>query len=144
MKFIRYTLCVFAALLLLLTSANVVAACSYSTGEEACDDKFGGACPSTGKWCGYEDCLGRNFGDEAMFIGAGKYPKIWIAETDGTIIGSPVAPCSFTTNNGISIIEMGGMAHCAAILVTDDHLYWELFASIRETECVAWIECKCY
>ena len=144
MNFIRYTFCVFAALLLVLASANVIAACTYSTGEEACLDKFGGACPSTGKWCGYKDCLGRNFGEEAMFIGAGKYPKIWIAETDGTIVESPVLPCSFTTNNGISIIEMGDMAHCAAILVTDDHLYWELFASIPETECVAWTECKCY
>jgi len=143
MKFIRHAVYVVAALLLLFASANAFADCGYSSGEEACFDKFGDACSSTGKWCLDKDCLGRNFGDEVMFIGAGKYPKIWIAETDGVIVESPVLPCSFTTNNGISIIQMGDMPHCATILVTEDHLYWELFASIPETECVAWLECKC-
>lgn len=87
---------------------------------------------------------GRNFGEEAMFIGAGKYPKIWVAETDGTFIDSIGRPCDLSTNDGVSIIKMGDWDHCAVILLTDEHLYFELFASIPEIECVAWAECKCY
>ena len=141
---IRLVACCAGILLCLVGVESTFASCGYTSGEEACEIILGGACPSTGKWCGDKDCLGRNFGEEAMFIGAGKYPKIWIAESDGTFMELSARPCEISTNDGVSIIRMGDWDHCGVILATDEHLYFELFASIPETECVAWVECKCY
>ena len=143
MKILRNTVACAAAILCLFAAQHALAACSFSTGEEACDYFFAGLCPSSAA-CVAKDCLGRNFGDEAMFIPGGKYPKLWIAETDGSIVDGVGYLCPHTTNDGVSIIRFGELAHCSVTLLTEDHMYIELFASIPETECMAWVECRCY
>lgn len=132
-----------AAILFLFAVNNVIAACNFATGDEACDYFFGGLCPVT-EWCGYKNCLGKQFGDEAMFVAGGLYPKFWIVQTDETVAEGVGFPCDFTTNHGVSIVEIGDLGHCSMTIASDDHMYIELFASIPETECVAWVECKCF
>jgi len=137
--------CVFCVLTLAFANA-AFAVCSWESGDQVCNYYTGGLCPNT-NWCAYEDCYGKNFGEEIMLVPGGVYPQFWVTRTDGSFFPFGTWQCNVAANPGVTLIEIpnfaDGHAGCVAGLETDGHWYLEFFGTNPETDCVAWVECQC-
>ena len=131
---------------LAFVSVAAYSECVWESGDQLCDYYTGGLCPSS-NWCAYEDCYGKNFGEEITLVPAGIYPQFWVVRTYGAFFPYGIYRCDVTEHPGATLIEIpnfaDGHSGCVVGLETDDHLYFEFFGTNPELECVMWVECQC-
>jgi len=115
--------------------------------ELVCSLYTGGLCAVGAHFTGRE-ALEKNFLAEADVKPKNDnslFPTSWEVKHRGELLAWGGPQCVLTPQNAHkTLLEIPPEAHCAAILVTNEHQYIWFFASNPNSGCVGYGECVCY